>query len=150
MQRSLAASSTARRALLCSSAASSSLLATRAARRWAGDAAGSDIDADKRMDEVNMQFGEARELIADAKESVGTTDYSDDAEDAIQATKEALQMYRALLQDLEAAGRDADKTRIERENGQKMKQLEIELQTVLEHDDDQPVALGIHGAAHSG
>jgi predicted TIM-barrel enzyme len=92
------------------------------------------VDVDKRLEEVNMQFGEARELIADAKESIGTTDYSDDAEDAVQATKAALALYQAVLADLTAAGRDADRTRLERENGQKMKQLEIELQAVLEHD----------------
>jgi predicted TIM-barrel enzyme len=103
-------------------------------RRSCSSGGGAAVDVDKRLEEVNMQFGEARELIADAKESIGTTDYSDDAEDAVQATKAALALYQAVLADLTAAGRDADRTRIERENGQKMKQLETELRAVLEHD----------------
>lgn len=105
--------------------------------RFCGSRAASDvsIDIDKRMTEVNAQFGEARELIADAKESIGTTDYSDDAEDAIQATKAALELYTKLLGDLRAAGREDDRTALDRENGQKMKQLDLELRTVLDHDD---------------
>jgi hypothetical protein len=127
MQRSGFFSRVGCAALLSSTAAGSS-------RRWCSTEVPADFDADKRMDEVNMQFGEARELINDAKESIGTTDYSDDAEDAIAATKEALELYNNLLKDLKAAGRDDDYTRIERSNGQKMKQLGAELQTVLEHD----------------
>jgi lipid II:glycine glycyltransferase (peptidoglycan interpeptide bridge formation enzyme) len=93
------------------------------------------IDIDKRMDEVNLQFAEARELIQDATESLGTTDYSEDAEDAIQAVKAAKELYQTLLDDLAQAGLAAEKQAVERANGQKMKQLDAELETVLEHDD---------------
>jgi predicted TIM-barrel enzyme len=94
------------------------------------------VDVRQRLEDFNMQFAEARDLINDAKESLGTTDYSDDAQDAIEATKAAIGLYKGLLTDLDAAGSGDKRKQIELENGQKMKQLEAELQEVLEHDED--------------
>lgn len=76
-----------------------------------------------------MQFGEARELLSDARETQSTVDFADDIEDALQAVNETVQMYAALLKEFPSTQeRDA----FHRENGQKVKQLEEELKLLME------------------
>lgn len=108
-----------------------------AARRAAFAATGTLLntapgDFDDRLRNINDQFAEARELINDAFESIGSNYYSDDAEDAKMAVAATLDMYRSLLSD-EAYPQEA-RTKVDREYGMKMKQLEGELEKVLDHD----------------
>ena len=41
------------------------------------------------MEDLETEFSEAREMLSDAEESVGTTYFSDDLEDARDATEKA-------------------------------------------------------------
>ena len=80
-------------------------------------------------------FGEARELIAEAKESVGTTYYSDDASDAKQQTEKVIGDFNALKNSLKEDGQDEALRKVEREYDVKFAQLAAELADALEHDD---------------
>lgn len=49
----------------------------------------SSSSAHPQMEDLETEFSEAREMLSDAEESVGTTYFSDDLEDARDATEKA-------------------------------------------------------------
>jgi len=51
------------------------------------------------MEELNEEFAEARYALADAEESVGTTYFADDLEDARDATEKVAAASRTRLHD---------------------------------------------------
>jgi hypothetical protein len=81
-------------------------------------------------------FGEARELIADAKESSGTSYFSEDAEDAKSCTETVLSDFKRLKEWLREQGQGETVAKVEREYNVKFDQLAAELADVLEHGDD--------------
>jgi len=52
------------------------------------------------MEDLNTEFAEARYALADAEESVGTTYFSDDLEDARDATDKVLERYEGMKESL--------------------------------------------------
>jgi hypothetical protein len=97
------------------------------------------VDLDKKMGEVNALFVEARELIADALDSQGSTYFEDDLDDAQHAVKECVEMYEDMLGGLSAE----DKGKVMRMMGMKIEQLKGELQVILDsllHDEELPTS----------
>lgn len=74
------------------------------------------------------QFGEARELITDATESVGTTYFSEDIHDAQEQTTVVLNAWEALKEELRRSGDGKALEALEKEHEMKMKQLQQELE----------------------
>jgi hypothetical protein len=89
----------------------------------------SDKEVNDALQNVNDLFTEARELVGEAYESIGSTYYPDDIEDAKTATADALGAYAALLEGAEP-GRSE---KLRREYTLKFRQLEGELEKVLDH-----------------
>jgi len=81
----------------------------------------------KRRLEFQDNFAEARMCIADTEESVDTVYFSDDAEDAEEAVKICMETYERLLEDMN----DEDRGQFQRENSQKMRQLQEELKHII-------------------
>lgn len=75
-------------------------------------------------------FAEARELIKDAMESVGTTYFADDMEDAEQQAKDVLKRWADVQAFLEKSGETAELQKLRNMHDLKIKQMEAELETV--------------------
>lgn len=126
----LALSTVLRRPCVTAGAASS-LYALSSALRWqhsTGSKSGDDLST--RLNDLMDAFGEARELTKDAMESVGTTYFADDMEDAEAQTKEVLKRWAELQADLEKAGQTEELRKLRNMHDLKMKQMEAELETV--------------------
>lgn len=82
----------------------------------------------RRIESFVHDFAEAREQIAEANESLGTTYLSDDLHDADTLVKKCLAEFAAIKRDLPPN----ESEKFEKEHDLKMKQLEAELQAV--HD----------------
>ena len=76
---------------------------------------------------LNMAFEEARTAIDEARESVGTTYYAEDYEDAEKVTQVALEKYKQLLKETTD---ESEREQLSREHQQRMKQLEEEFKTL--------------------
>lgn len=104
---------------------------------WTRGLAFTAADLDKKMGEVNDLFVEARELIADALDSQGSTYFEDDLDDAQHAVNECLDEYNAMLNQLD----EAKKAEVMRSMGMKMEQLKGEFALILDsltHDEELP------------
>jgi hypothetical protein len=89
----------------------------------------------KQLNDLMADFAEARELIGEAKEALGTNYFSEDASDAKAATEKVLGEFKRLKQQLSEGGQTEAVTKIEREYNVKFDQLAAELADVLEHDE---------------
>lgn len=69
-------------------------------------------------------------MTKDAMESVGTTYFTDDMEDAEAQTKEVLKQWATLQADLEKAGQTEELRKLRNMHDLKMKQMEGELEAV--------------------
>ena len=87
----------------------------------------------KRLDEFQDLFVEARLSIEDCTDSAGTTYYKEDADDAIRAVEEAVQAFQTLIDEIDDVN---EKNRILRGNGLKVEQLKGELQMALNEGGD--------------
>jgi uncharacterized protein (DUF2164 family) len=87
----------------------------------------------KRLDDFQELFVEARLSIEDATDSLGTTYYEEDADAAIEAVDEAVAAFEQLINDIED---EKEKNRILRGNGLKVEQLKGELEMALKGGDD--------------
>ncbi|KNH06521.1 late embryogenesis abundant protein [Perkinsela sp. CCAP 1560/4] len=76
---------------------------------------------------LNTAFEEARTAIEEARESIGTTYYAEDYEDAEKVTKVAVDKYQQLLKE---TNDEAKRDQIGRENEPRMKQLEEEFKSL--------------------
>jgi hypothetical protein len=87
---------------------------------------------------VHDQFAESREALTDAKDSVGTTYFADDVADAKELSENCLKSYADLKNAITLRGTPEILARLEREYDIKFKQLQAELDEVMElcHDDD--------------
>lgn len=81
-----------------------------------------------RLNEWIDSFGEARELIKDAMDSVGTTYFSEDMEDAAKQTQDTMQRWEDIMKLLTDSGDAAAVARLQREHELKMKQIKEELE----------------------
>ncbi len=70
-------------------------------------------------------------MLADASETFGTTDYADDIADAIAIVKTTVGLFDEVIADLVKEGRAAEAEALQRENGQKVRQLQVELDIQL-------------------
>eukprot|EP00277_Geminigera_cryophila_P043668 CAMPEP_0173080940 /NCGR_PEP_ID=MMETSP1102-20130122/16727_1 /TAXON_ID=49646 /ORGANISM="Geminigera sp., Strain Caron Lab Isolate" /LENGTH=174 /DNA_ID=CAMNT_0013954927 /DNA_START=141 /DNA_END=665 /DNA_ORIENTATION=- len=96
-------------------------------------------ELDKKMGEVNDLFVEARELIADALDSQGSTYFEDDLDDAQHAVKECVTEYDTMLSQLD----EPKKGETMRLMGMKMEQLKGEMNLILDsltHDEELPTS----------
>ena len=76
-------------------------------------------ELEQKMGEINELFVEARELIADALDSQGSTYFEDDLDDAQHAGKECVQAYDEMLTQLDEEG----KGKVMRMMGMKIEQV---------------------------
>ena len=76
-------------------------------------------ELEQKMGEINELFVEARELIADALDSQGSTYFEDDLDDAQHAVKECVQAYDEMLTQLDEEG----KGKVMRMMGMKIEQV---------------------------
>ncbi|KAG5464712.1 hypothetical protein LSCM4_00153 [Leishmania orientalis] len=88
--------------------------------------------ANKQVDELMDSFTEACELITDARESVGSTYFADDMEDAETQTQDVLKRWDNLQADLEQQGAVEQLQNLRNTYELKIKQLKAELETVRE------------------
>ncbi|XP_005096601.1 uncharacterized protein LOC101854564 [Aplysia californica] len=90
-------------------------------------------DLKKAMQSLTDQFMEARELLDDARESMGTVYFSDDMSDAQAAVSDTLVEYKQLLSQLSADQRQEVLKTI----GLRMEELKAQEQAIKEalHDD---------------
>ncbi|KAG5488549.1 hypothetical protein JIQ42_00156 [Leishmania sp. Namibia] len=88
--------------------------------------------ANEQVDELMDSFTEACELITDARESVGTTYFADDMEDAETQTQDVLKRWDNLQADLEQQGAVEQLQKLRNTYELKIKQLKAELETVRE------------------
>ncbi|CAM43917.1 conserved hypothetical protein [Leishmania braziliensis MHOM/BR/75/M2904] len=86
----------------------------------------------EQVDELMDSFAEACELLTDAKESVGTTYFADDIEDAENQTQDVLKRWESLQADLEHQGAAEQLQRVRSMYELKIKQLKAEFETVRE------------------
>jgi hypothetical protein len=90
--------------------------------------------AAKEMQELMELFAEARELISEARESVGTVYFGDDLEDAIKSKDDVLTQWTSLQKRLEIDGAHDVLTRMQREYDVKFRQLQAEVEELMSHD----------------
>ncbi|CAC9549664.1 conserved hypothetical protein [Leishmania infantum JPCM5] len=91
-----------------------------------------DLTTKEQVDELMDSFAEACELITDAKESVGTTYFADDMEDAEKQTQDVLNRWESLQAALEHKGTAEELQKVRNMYDLKIKQLKAELETVRE------------------
>eukprot|EP00744_Colponema_vietnamica_P019543 GILI01027664.1.p1 GENE.GILI01027664.1~~GILI01027664.1.p1 ORF type:complete len:106 (+),score=19.43 GILI01027664.1:356-673(+) len=91
--------------------------------------------ADKVLASIMEKFGEARELLQDARESQGTSYFEADLEDAQKIVEEVTTEWKGLLDTLNEKGLASTRDAIEKANSLKIQQLTEEYD-VLTHDDD--------------
>lgn len=99
--------------------------------RWSSSLSSTEIQ--KRLDEFQNLFVEARLCIEDVNESEGTKYFDEDAEAAKEAVEEAIQAFEQLIQDIEDP---QEKNRVLRGNGLKVEQLKGELDLALKGGHD--------------
>jgi enamine deaminase RidA (YjgF/YER057c/UK114 family) len=87
-------------------------------------------DLSTQLNDLMDSFAEARELIKDAMESVGTTYFADDMEDAEQQAKDVLKRWADVQAFLEKSGETAELQKLRNMHDLKIKQMEAELETV--------------------
>jgi hypothetical protein len=80
------------------------------------------------LNEFQDLFVEARMCIDDLNDSVGTTYYDEDAEEAREAVETAVENFQALLKEITDI---EQKNRVLRSNGLKVEQLKGELELTL-------------------
>ncbi|AIO02291.1 hypothetical protein LPMP_351540 [Leishmania panamensis] len=93
---------------------------------------GKQLTTKEQVDELMDSFAEACELLTDAKESVGTTYFADDIEDAENQTQDVLKRWESLQADLEHQGAAEQLQRVRSMYELKIKQLKAEFETVRE------------------
>lgn len=81
------------------------------------------------------KFGEARELLQDARESQGTSYFAADLEDAQQLVAEVNSDWISFLSELERRGLSSERDAFVKANELKISQLTEEYE-MLTHDDD--------------
>ena len=87
----------------------------------------------KRLNDFQDLFVEARLCIDDLKDSIGTSYYEDDFDEAKEAVETAIAHFEAILNDV--TDQEA-RNKILRSNGLKIEQLKGELElTLSDHDD---------------
>jgi hypothetical protein len=94
-----------------------------------------DSDLNKRLEQFQELFVEARLTIEDCNDAAGTKYFNEEAEAATEAVKEAVTAFSNILNDIE----DEDqKNRVLRGNGLKVEQLKGELEMAVKggHDHD--------------
>ncbi|KAK7112060.1 hypothetical protein V1264_011572 [Littorina saxatilis] len=80
----------------------------------------------KRVEGLTDRFAEARELLGDARESLGSTYFSEDMQEAQEAVSETLTTYEALLADLDEDQRND----VVRSIGLRMEELRAQEQAI--------------------
>ncbi|KAK1869195.1 hypothetical protein I4F81_011676 [Pyropia yezoensis] len=88
------------------------------------------------LDEVNERFGEARLLLGEARDALGSVYFEEDFKDAQDAVAHAAEAWNNLLASVASQPETAAELR--RSTGQKMKQLDEELRVMTDaliHDD---------------
>lgn len=88
----------------------------------------SEQEIKKYMDGISDKFGEAMELLSDARSSMGTVYFSDDMTDAEAVIDEVLTEYESLLKLLT----DSQSKDVTRAIGLKMEELKAQLQLLKE------------------
>ena len=104
-------------------------------RGFAAASAGSPLtpeEVERRMDEINDSFAEAREEIEAAMEAVGTTYFNEEAEYAREVTERTLEMYRRLCSEMG----EEERAKTQRAMGMKMEQLKAEREQIDHAHDD--------------
>jgi len=89
-------------------------------------------DQRKRLQSFQDLFVEARDCIADAEESIGTTYYDEDFEAAKEAVDEAVQAYEDIISELDTK----EASDVRSANGLKVEQLKGELSQVVDKSMD--------------
>ncbi|GAB0491889.1 hypothetical protein MMPV_003144 [Pyropia vietnamensis] len=88
------------------------------------------------LDEVNERFGEARLLLGEARDALGSVYFEEDFKDAQDAVAHTTEAWNNLLASV--ASQPETVAELRRSTGQKMKQLEEELRVMTDaliHDD---------------
>jgi len=98
--------------------------------RFFSSSAGIDTATQKRLDEFQDLFVEARECIGDTVESTDSVYFDEDAEEAMAAVNVAVAAFDAIIADLDEATRGE----VMRANGLKVEQLKGELEMALHPD----------------
>ncbi|ORC93034.1 uncharacterized protein TM35_000023600 [Trypanosoma theileri] len=96
--------------------------------RWCTSLNSSDLSA--RLLVLMDSFAEARELIEEAKESIGSVYASEDMQDAKEQTDKTLALWEELQKKLEEMGDMSTLERLRKEHSLKMAQLRAELEEV--------------------
>lgn len=82
------------------------------------------------LDEVNERFGEARLLLGEARDALGSVYFEEDFKDAQDAVAHAAEAWNNLLASVASQPETAAELR--RSTGQKMKQLDEELRVMTD------------------
>ena len=90
-------------------------------------------DVQKRLDEFQDLFVEARLCIEDVNDSAGTKYFEEDLEEATRAVDEAVQAFTDLVDSIEDVN---EKNNVLRSNGLKVEQLKGELKMALDAGGD--------------
>lgn len=90
-------------------------------------------DVQKRLDEFQDLFVEARLCIEDVNDSAGTKYFEEDLEEATRAVDEAVQAFTDLVDSIEDIN---EKNNVLRSNGLKVEQLKGELKMALDAGGD--------------
>ena len=86
-----------------------------------------------RLKAFNDQYAEARLLIDDATESVGTTYFEEDLVDAKEGTESTVGMYEGILRDCAGDAGAKMRGKVEAENKLKVAQLKEQYLEVQKH-----------------
>jgi murein L,D-transpeptidase YcbB/YkuD len=119
----------------CSSGLTSSIPVVLVSHRLNGSVSVLDDATTAAMKQLMDAFAEARELISDARESLGTTYFSDDLDDAIKAKDDVIAEWKSVQEKLESAGASDRLVKLQREYDVKFRQLEAEVEELMAHDD---------------
>ena len=88
------------------------------------------------MEELEAEFAEARELLSDAEEAMGTTYFNDDLEDAKEATEKVLDRYERMKESMPEGS--AERLELQRSVGLKIEELRgrytILVQSLIDDD----------------
>lgn len=102
--------------------------------RWCSSRVANDA-TNTSMKELMDAFGEARELIGDARESIGTVYFADDLNDAIKAKDDVLSQWKHIQDTLEAEAATDRLVKLQKEYDVKFRQLQAEVEELMAHDD---------------
>ncbi|KAH9582036.1 hypothetical protein LSM04_003227 [Trypanosoma melophagium] len=94
--------------------------------RWCSSLKSSDVSA--HLNVLMDAFAEARELIVEAKESIGSVYAAEDIQDAKEQTDKTLALWEELQTHLKESGDLATLERLRKEHSLKMAQLRAELE----------------------